>query len=221
MTLHLHLELNRRVRAWREEDLLRAMGYRHASPKARAHLRHVLEDAEFGLRRGFYDLRHHSRSFVERLCTVLGIPAAGVRRELDSIQQQLLEEVRAYPGWIFVETGFRRADRPNTPLFALALLEAHRRLAIPGSVRCQPFAAQLAYVQTLVREHFRNANGELPLWGPIQCYRFFHADGQSLDLAPDGTILEAQTDAVAQEPASLRVGGRPLALTPDAEAEEA
>ena len=217
----LHLELNRRVRAWREEDLLRAMGYRQASPKARAHLRHVLQDAEFGLRRGFYDLRYHSRSFVERLCTVLGIPAAGVREELDSIQQQLLEETRAYPGWIFVETGFRRADRPNTSLFALALLEGHRRFAIPGPVRRLPFAAQLAVVQTRVREHFQDTHGELPLWGTIQCYRFFHAPGQSLDLAPDGTILEAQTDSVAQEPATLRVGGRPLALAPAAEAEEA
>lgn len=212
----LHLELNRRAAAWREDDLLHAMGYRQVSPKARAHLRHLLDDPEFGLRRGYYDLRYHSRAFVDRLCAVLEILEPQYQEELDTVQQHLLEEARAYPGWIFVETGFRRAHRPGTAVFVLGLLEGWRRFSIPRSVRRLPFADQLEYVQALVREHFRDTDGEVSFWGRIQYYRFFYAEGQSLDLAPDGTILEAQSAAPAQEPASLRVGGRPLTLAPAA-----
>lgn len=49
---------------------------------------------------------------------------------------------------------------------------------------------QVVHIQSLVKQYYDDNSGSLKLWGNIQRYVFFYAEGCSLALTPDGVFLE-------------------------------
>ena len=204
-----------RVQARTRSELIRALGYRGHARQAQARLNAVLNDPkqECALSQSYFDLRHTSRSFVEALCRVLGIPDEIWQPEVVAITNRLHREATAYPAWIFVETGFRRANHPYTPIFVLAVMESQRRLRLPVPLRLRPLSEQLAEVADIVRQHYRKNAGQLPLWGTIQYYRFYPTEKDYYDLTPEGVLRTDTLAAPTPIGASLSIKGRPLSIS--------
>ena len=86
------------------------------------------------------------------------------------------------PPYLFVETGFRRA---NQPVFVLAMLESGRRLSVRPELR-----DHLEHIKEMVVEHYQAHHGELVLWGKIDHYRYHDGRGRVYRISPDGRLLD-------------------------------
>ena len=193
------------------DELLTRMGYRTIGPKARDRLSRVVADPLLGLATPEYDLHLASRAFSEALCRALAMDPGDYLPALDAIEAYLEEERQAYKPWLFVDTGFKRADRPGTALFILAMIESKRRLHLPPDTFRLPWEQQLQRAQQLVRQHMADTGGELKIWGRIQRYLFCYAENQMLELTPSGDVVgDVSGTGISQ--ASVTLKGKPLPL---------
>lgn len=141
----------------------------------------------------------------------LRIPEHSCREFIDEHDALEKAERQAYQPWLFVDTGFRRSDRPGMPLFALALLERRRRVKLAAYTCRLPWDQQLALAQARVREHMSESGGELKVWGRIQRYLFCYAEDRKLEIAPSGEVLvDASGRGLSR--ASVTLKGKPISL---------
>lgn len=95
--------------------------------------------------------------------------------------------------FIFVDTGFKRTTQP---IFALAFMESHRRLPVSQEVNALPVGDRTPRIQRVIQQHFQDTDGQLPMWGSIQRYKYFLAEGEAMIFDVDGTVLpEAEEHA--------------------------
>ncbi|WP_373190307.1 hypothetical protein [Halomonas sp.] len=146
-------ELQQRAAQVSADELLGRMGYRSVGPKARDRLSRVLADPLQGLDTPEYDFHLASRAFSEALCRALGMDQGDYLPALDAIEAHLEEERTAYKPWLFVDTGFKRSDRPGTAIFILAIMESTRRLRLPPDTFRLPWEQQLQRAQQAVCRH--------------------------------------------------------------------
>lgn len=208
-------DLQQRAAEVPDGELLTRMGYRTIGPKARDRLARVLSDPQLGLATPEYDFHLASRAFSEALCRALAMDPGDYLPALDAIEAHLEEARRAYKPWLFVDTGFKRSDRPGTAIFILAIMESTRRLRLPPDTFRLPWEQQLQRAQQLVRQHMADTGGELKVWGRIQRYLFCYAEDQMLELSPNGDVVgDASWTGISQ--ASVTLKGKPLPLpTPE------
>ncbi|WP_404296938.1 hypothetical protein [Halomonas sp.] len=193
------------------DELLTRMGYRTIGPKARDRLSRVLADPLLGLATPEYDFHLASRAFSQALCQALAMEPDEYLPALDAIEAYLEEERQAYKPWLFVDTGFKRSDRPGTAIFILAMIESKRRLRLPPDTFRLPWEQQLQRAQQVVRQHMADTGGELKIWGRIQRYLFCYAEDQMLELSPNGEVVgDASWTGISQ--ASVTLKGKPLPL---------
>lgn len=188
------------------------MGYNSVGPKARDRLSRVLADPSLGLDTPEYDFHLASRAFSEALCHALAIKPADYLPALDAIDGPLEEERRAYKPWLFVETGFKRSDRPGTAVFILASMESTRRLCLPPDTFWLLWEQQLQRAQQAVRRHMAESGGELKIWGRIQRYLFCYAEDRMLELAPNGDVV-GDSSGTHLSQASVTLKGKPVPLS--------
>ena len=204
-------EVQQRAAMMPADDLLRRMGYHSVGPKARDRLARVLSDPQLGLATPEYDFHFASRAFSEALCQALAMEPVDYLPALDAIEAHLEEARRAYKPWLFVDTGFKRADRPGMPIFILAMIESKRRLRLPPDTFRLPWEQQLQRAQEAVRQHMRETGGELKVWGSIQRYLFCYAEDQKLELSPSGEVVGDASDMGISQ-ASVTLKGKPLSF---------
>jgi hypothetical protein len=210
----LQQQIRQRAKFRAEDDLLRQMGYAKPGRHHRERLAMVLADPALGLGTPMYDFVHGRHDFLRALCSALRIPGHSCREfiaERDALEKA---EGKAYQPWLFVDTGFRRSDRPGMPLFALALLERRRHLMLPADTCQLPWDEQLSRAQARVHEHMAESGGELKVWGRIQRYLFCYAEDHKLEIAPSG---EVRGDALGKglSQASVTLKGKPVVLLSD------
>lgn len=128
---------------------------------------------------------------------------------IDAVETRRDRERNAYRPWLFVDTDFRRQDRPGLPIFALALLESRRRLALPEDTWALPWGTQLTRAQARVREHMIETDGELPVWGTIRRYLFCHAPHGKLVLDTTSHVIGDVT-GMRTDRARVHLKGRRL-----------
>ncbi len=63
-------------------------------------------------------------------------------------------------------------------------------LPIPEAVQEQPHEAQQAWVSERVREHYRESEGKIPLFGAVTGYSWRHARNRSTRLNTLGRPVE-------------------------------
>ncbi|MGE4533474.1 hypothetical protein [Halomonas sp.] len=207
-------QIQQRAQFRAEDDLLRQMGYAKPHRRHRKRLASVLADPVLGLEAPMYDFVHGRRDFLRALCRALRIPEHSCRAfiaERDALEKA---ECQAYQPWLFVDTGFRRSDRPGMPLFALALLEHRRRLKLPAYTWRLPWEQQLVLAQARVREHMAESGGELKVWGRIQRYLFCYAEDHKLEIAPSGEVL-GDASGTGLSRSSVTLKGKPIVLLND------
>lgn len=204
-------QIQQRAQFRAEDDLLRQMGYAKPDRRHRERLAAVLADPALGLEAPMYDFVHGRRDFLRALCRALRLPEHHCREFIAERDRRDKEQRQAYPPWLFVDTGFRRQDRPGMPLFALALLERRRRLPLAADTWRLPWDQQLARAQARVREHMAESGGELKVWGRIQRYLFCYAEDHQLEIAPSGEVL-GEVEAKGLPRARVTLKGKPVPL---------
>lgn len=186
MTLQHELKL--KLMHGKLSEIAQLMGYnRKGINKAVTRIEQVLSDPQLNLYANVFDFKYSNQEFIERLCEVVGIDLNRFNAEIESITAYY-EAIRdSFKSYVLVDTGFKRK---NEPIFMLSCMEHHRYLYLSKDQCLLPVADQVAYVQTCIKKHYAENNGELPMWGEIQRYVFFYSEGCSISLNGDGVILE-------------------------------
>ena len=103
--------------------------------------------------------------------------------------------------YIFVDTGFKREGQT---IISMAAMEPKRRIALDTEeIALLPLDAVLEKVVNIVRTHYRESGGSLPLWGEIEYYLYHHIDGRDYQFRPDGTLCDSVT--VSESIARMRL----------------
>ncbi len=179
--------LNARLREADEDAVLRRMGYTRVQPGNRERLHAVLGDEWLGLEGGF-DFKFDSAGFLAALCEAVEVSADECRAVIASVREHIAAFRAAFQPFVWVDTGFRRADRPGTPIFVLAALESRRNLVLSGEARLADREAVIREARARVRAHYRETGGELKVWGTIRRYVLFLGKGDSLVLDTEGEL---------------------------------
>lgn len=108
--------------------------------------------------------------------------------------------------FIFVDTNFRRK---NEPVFALAAMESSRRIRIPKEISALSLDQQIPHVTAIIRNHFNDCDGELPLWGAVFCYKYFYDEHSSLIFSTKGAVT-AMEDGSDVPCARVTIEGKSL-----------
>ena len=183
-------------------ELLLKMGYKTASASGIERLRHVLDDVDLGLKDGGFDFHFCSKDFLCSLCDVIGIEKADYLPAVADIETRLQEEVDAFKPYLFVDTGFHRKDEQ---IFVMAILENGRYVQFPRNFWRLPWPQQLEKAGEQVREHMKKTGGKLQLWGQIQRYFYFFAEGRAMEISVQGVVL-GERDNVVPSRATLEKG---------------
>ena len=176
-----------------EKRLIEALGYRtHA--KGRKAL------AAFGrsgglypwVKSGYFDMVHTAESLLTALAEVLHLPKEEVERAVAEAKAREARIRDMAAPYIFVDTGFKRA---NEPILALAALEPKRRIRLEKEALAdEPLPETLERVAGIVRDHYARTKGELPIWGKIRGYRYHHTDGTVWNIGTDGSVTPLPSD---------------------------
>lgn len=118
----------------------------------------------------------------------------------------MTEDKFRYKPWIFVDTKFKRK---NQPIFSLAATEFLRRIQLPKEILHLPLESQIPGVKQIIRNHFSDTGGEIPLWGKIHYYKFFYAKDQSITFGFNGGVVARGSD-IPPPQAKLLVNGKRL-----------
>nr|WP_299242932.1 hypothetical protein [uncultured Halomonas sp.] len=205
----LRAELQRRAALIPVLELLLRMGYPKPGEAAIQRLQEVLADPDLGLTSGGFDFRYGSRAFLCALCEALGLAEANYLPAIDARQQWLREEREAFKPYLFIDTGFRRSDRPGTAIFILALCEPKRRLTFPKGFWRRPWDKQIEVARRRVRQFMAETDGDVKIWGTAQRFLFFYTEDAAIVIDPSGKVLGDWHGRVPNR-ASMQVGHKEI-----------
>ncbi len=134
-----------------------------------------------------YDFVNSSEEFVKKLSKILGIEDE-VRKELQAIQDKERKIAEQFPAFIYVDTDFRRK---NEPIFVLAFLEGQRRIFLDKEwLAFTPLNEQIETVREIIKKHYKEHDGKLPVWGAIKRYVYFYDKSKKpIVFDPKGNIV--------------------------------
>jgi hypothetical protein len=160
---------------------------------------------------------------IERLIQAHGIDPATVRRALADTEAQHTaeydEEMRRleqrdrdrFRQCVFVQTlpGVVQSSFTVAGIVAPAL----KMIRLPEGFIAEPESVQIQYVADLVRQHFAERHGELPLFGEIVGYRFVSAYDESIRLDVAGNVIGRVSGHFVGPGGSIQIGRKTVAPT--------
>ncbi len=141
---------------------------------------------------GMYDFRYSAEEFFRKLCEVLEIDEESVNKEIQKINEIIIKR-RAYEkSYIFVNTNFKRQSQS---IFALAFMEGERRLR-PNidNLLFKSDEDVLKEISRVVKTHYHDTKGKLPMWGNIVNYAYHHKNGKVYVFDTDGNLTEQEVE---------------------------
>jgi len=186
-------------------EVLRKMGYRKITDKTIERLKRVLSNELLGLDKSHFDFKYSNLEFVKALCDLCEINFKSYQDDIDKQLEDISTLNHAYWPHVFVDTGFRRESQP---IFALALLEGHRRLCLPIEYKLASLEEQVKYTKTLISEHYKNTEGHLDVWGDIKRYVLKTSETSSLVFNPQGDLIDEKV--VDQNIAKVSLGSKDI-----------
>jgi hypothetical protein len=107
---------------------------------------------------------------------------------------------------IFVDTDFKRSDAPDTSIFALMGCERFRYIRKLEYLINKSFREQTDEISQIIRDHYAQNEGKLPLWGEIKRYHFrYKADCPAIVFDTNGNIIGESF--LAEGHTTLLIGG--------------
>lgn len=166
--------------------IIEKLGYRKSQlAKAQQRVIKTVQSPLLGFDTSHFDFKYSQVEFVRRLCQLLLSDTALQTKVNESLCQVAIKQVNkfirfyhhAYTPWIYVDTGFKRSTQP---IFALALCESKRRIALPKTMQLLASNEQHSIVSELITQHYQYSqslhDSKLGIWGEIQQYVFFSND---------------------------------------------
>lgn len=199
--MSLQTELQERLKQHDTQTVLRQLGYAPDNQKALERLLLTVEGDCYGLDQSRFDFRYSGADFLRALGRQLDLPPEPVEAEIQRVQHALKDEITAFKPYLWVDTHFQRQSQP---LFALAICESQRYLPLDWRLPREPKDRQLAVVRERIKKHWQETQGDLGIWGRIQCYWYCYADEQYWWFSPEGDWLDEHTGPVPSR-ASLSV----------------
>ncbi len=184
-------------------ELADSLGYQNRA-RLFDRIQTVVTDPMMGIEGSLYDYKYSSTDFVRTLCQSLGIDADAVEVAIQDVEAQRDVDRETFKSYVFVDTGFRHTTEP---IHVLAAVERLRRIPLCKDVRRLALYQQIDIVRSLVRDHYRQCEGTLLVWGKIKQYVFQYADDQHVVFYIDGTVTNTAFSAVPSQ-AVVTVGGK-------------
>ena len=187
-----------------QEELCKKLGYKTKKISLCLQKLQILTESkslyEFFKRKDVgFDFVYTSEEFVKRVCKELNISIC--EEEIKKAKEYEKKHQEQYAAIIFIDTGFKRK---NEPIFALAFMEGKRRIRFEKEWLVKtPFEEQLKKISELVKKHYKEHNGKLPLWGTIKRYvYYFDNDKTPVIFNSQGEIV---SEPVCYNEASLHI----------------
>ncbi len=176
VAMNLTQEIKKRLQTVHHKALVRKLGYRNTD----AGLRTVeafmkSENIYTWLKNGHFDLYYDAAGFLVALCEQLKLPQHLCKEEITAANRRIETFSRMKTPYITVRTNFKRTGESITTLVAMG-----SRLRI--SLKKEDFVEKnredaISFVSDIVKKHYREHSGKLPLWGKITGYDFHYIDG--------------------------------------------
>lgn len=206
VAMRLQDEIRQRLAHCSYRDIAELMGYHKVDNRMLDRIHAIFTDPYLGLHSGYYDFKYTGIEFIEALCSLLNISFSDFTDEIDSIEDEYLDKKNRFKSFVFIDTGFKRQSQP---IFMLMALEHYRYLYLDYEIRLTPLANQIDYVKKLIREHYKNNDGDLDMWGIITKYSFCYDEGKYIEFTPDGDVL-GETDGKNISRAEMRLNNKNL-----------
>ena len=178
--MNLTQKIKKRLHTVNHEELVHKLGYRNSD--AGLHTIEAFMKSEniyTWLKNGHFDLHYDAAGFLIALCIQLQIPQHLCEKEIAAAKQRIETFSRMKTPYITVRTNFKRTGESITTLVAMG-----SRLRI--SLKKEDFVEKnredaISFISDIVKKHYREHGGKLPLWGKITGYDFH---------LPDGTVIQ-------------------------------
>ena len=190
------------------DELLKTMNY-HNLKIGHKTLQKFLEtdDIYLFLKNGSYDLKYNSEEFLQHLLKDLDL-ASVVKDKLKKYNRHL-DDIRAMRNipYIYIDTHFKRKGEP---LHVLAMVEGRRNIYIDKELLVfKSESGVLDMIGDIVKKHYLESEGNIPLWGKAYNYVYHHTDGSKYIFDTDGTLPPSHSE-ISESRAELKIGNRKL-----------
>jgi len=146
------------------------------------------KDIKEWLLKSHYDLVNSSNQFFNKLAKELGVDESEIKEIIHEYERCLKEKKKFENSYIFVNTNFRRTTESN---LTLGYAERIRRISLSDreDLYFKSEEEILQEVSKIVKEHYKETNGELKIWGKIANYQV-HLEEKTFVFDIDGNLLK-------------------------------
>ena len=137
---------------------------------------YILDQPYLGLVKGHYDLTMGSRGLLLALVKPLGLSPELVNDVLEWVDRGIKAYTQSTP-FVIVKTDYVVTPQHRPPLFALAMLNGQRKLAVSFEDFHPDSQVMIPNLQQRIAAHYKEHAGELAFWGKIISYHYCHVDG--------------------------------------------
>ena len=183
------------------DEILKKMGY-HNKEAGKQRLDSLLKSYNLydWLKAGGFDMKYSSEAFLKKLIEVLGIENADADKEIEEYRGRMDAISKMAHPYIYIDTHFRRQSQP---IFVLAFMEGKRRIKIDKEeLYGKSLEEVLESISLIIRNHYEESGGSLPVWGKIYTYAYHHTDGSSYIFDTDGKVQD-DTEEICESKAEL------------------
>jgi hypothetical protein len=207
--MHTFQQIKEKSGSVSEEALLKEMGYHNIETGRRTLHKFLQSETLYDwIRGGSFDMKYSSMDFLRRLAKILDLSNDNLKDEIAAAREKEDKILAMKDPWIYVDTHFKRAGQP---IFALAIMEGTRRIRIDKErLIDRSLESTLVYVAELIRKHYSQKKGALPMWGKIRSYLYHHTDGSRYLFDTQGSLTLGEED-VTESQAKLTLKGRDIA----------
>ena len=181
--MNLQDTLNKKLTQSRLKDIAQLMGYHGETSQAVRRIQYLLSDEFLGLNDGAFDQNYTDQQFLLKLCDVLNIGIEQYQKCIDAIDQQRALKNYSFKSYLLENTDFKRQ---NESIYMLGANESSRNIKLASCIRKQSLEDQIPLISAMIKKHYEEAHGNLPLWGEIKRYTFFHEKEEYILFNPDG-----------------------------------
>ena len=183
--MKLHKHIKQKLSELSRDAVVKQMGYRslkvgRKTLKAFLNSKNVYE----WLKHGHYDLKYASESFVWKLVEVLGIPTDIAREDIEKAKERYQVMSALKDPYLRAETNFKRNGQS---IFLLMLGHGRSRIHMhKESLVYKSKEDIFENVGKMIRKHYAEYKGELPVLGKITYYFYEHTDGKTYKFTIEG-----------------------------------
>lgn len=171
------------------KEVVKKMGYSNIEVGIKT-LQSLLDEQDIytWLKDSHYDFRYTSKEFIKKLCHTLEISDIDYVLLLDTYAQRIKNINLEESSYVYINTNFKRKGEP---VFALALMEGRRRINIDKELLFDMNLTQaITYASEIVKTHYKENKGTLPLWGTIQNYIFNYKNQEKVSIDINGYLTK-------------------------------